>query len=124
MNTSSRPLSEMELQLISRQSVRRQEAIQILRGDSSRQRWVGWLGAALWVLVPIGASRYGEGFATFLGLTKDGLGWTCILLVAVLVLAFQGFVSERKLKALTHLMLDDPDFPAAKAMPPNARGGG
>ena len=124
MNKPSRLLPELEVQLISRQSARRQVAIQILRGNSFRQRWAWGLGlAAIWTLVPIGTSRYGEGFATFLGLTKDGLSWTCILLAAVLLLAIQVFVLDRKVKALTHLILDDPAVSPTNRLQPSGGGG-
>lgn len=124
MNTPSRLLPELEVQLISRQSARRQAAIQVLRGDSFKPRWAWGLGlAAIWALVPIGSSRYGEGFATFLGLTKEGLSWTCILLAAVLLLALQVFVLDKKVKALTHLILDDPTFSPNNTSQSNARGG-
>lgn len=113
MNPSSQALPELEVELIGRRARRRQAAIQVLRVDPFRPRWAWRLGlAALWVLVPLGASRDGEGFATFLGLTKDGLAWTGILFVAVLVLGLQGFVLERKVKALTGLLLDDPADPS------------
>jgi hypothetical protein len=125
VNTSSRLLPELEIELINRQSARRQAAMQVLREDSSKPRWAWGLGsAALWILVPLGASRYGEGFANFLGLTKDGLSWTCILLVAVLLLGFQVFFLERKVKALTYLLLDDADVSPSNESKLNALSGG
>lgn len=114
MNPSSRALPDLEVELIGRRARRRQAAIHVLRDDPLKPRLAWGLGlAALWVLVPLGVSRHGEGFATFLGLTKDGLAWTGILFMAVLLLGLQGFLLERKVQALTRLLLDDPVDPSS-----------
>ena len=124
MNTPTQPLPELEVQLIARRSARRLEAVQILRGDSFKLRRAWTLGpAVIWVLVLIATSRYGEGFATFLGLTKDGLNWVSTLLTGVLMLGIQGFVLERKVKALAYLILDDPGVSPRNTLPTDAGGG-
>ena len=108
MNKPQQPLPELEIQLISRQAARRQAAIEVLRTEPFRPRWAWGLGsAAFWVLAVIGVMRYGDGFAAYLGLTDRGLIWICGILAAFQLPVCQVYALDRRVKALTDLILDE-----------------